>query len=230
MILASPVVAVASAPCARCSAIVQLLRSSQHPWRVQSVVATPGCWSDRSCFSKVFAGSSSRGSCETGCRPHGRRLRGLRPIIRTGRCPWGSTRAAGHGVLVRRSPPGRVRVGREHPRPSLEGELSMAGELFPAVPGEGLRGCRGSFVIDAVSATFIATVPKPPSDGPFFTGGFSAQPSSRGRCTCSVDRLLSSTSVPIADRRVPPTRSPSQCPGSARSSASAGRSLSATSA
>ncbi len=45
-----------------------------------------------------------------------------------------------------------------------------------------------------------------------------------------MDRLLRSTSVPIADRPVPMIRSPSQCPGTARSAASAGRSLITTSA
>ena len=45
-----------------------------------------------------------------------------------------------------------------------------------------------------------------------------------------MDRLLRSTMVPMADRPVPMIRSPSQCPGTARSAASAGRSLITTSA
>src|SRR5699024_11189846 len=52
----------------------------------------------------------------------------------------------------------------------------------------------------------------------------------RGRCTRIVERLLRSTGVPIADLPVPMIKSPSQWPGTARSSASAGRSLRTTSA
>ena len=41
-----------------------------------------------------------------------------------------------------------------------------------------------------------------------------------------MNRVVRSTSVPIADLPAAPTsRSPSQCPGTARSAASAGRSL-----
>ena len=40
-----------------------------------------------------------------------------------------------------------------------------------------------------------------------------------------VNREVRSTSVPIAELLNPRIRSPSQCPGTARSSASAGRSL-----
>ena len=38
-----------------------------------------------------------------------------------------------------------------------------------------------------------------------------------------MNRVVRSTSVPIAELRSPRIRSPSQCPGTARSSASAGR-------
>jgi hypothetical protein len=44
-----------------------------------------------------------------------------------------------------------------------------------------------------------------------------------------VNRVARSTTVPIADLSVPMIRSPSQCPGTARSSTSAGRSLIITS-
>jgi hypothetical protein len=40
-----------------------------------------------------------------------------------------------------------------------------------------------------------------------------------------VNRVVRSTRVPIAERFSPMIRSPSQCPGTARSAASAGRSL-----
>src|SRR6266540_2181520 len=40
----------------------------------------------------------------------------------------------------------------------------------------------------------------------------------RGRCSNIVNRVVRSTSVPIADRFSPMIRSPSQCPGTTRSS------------
>jgi hypothetical protein len=63
------------------------------------------------------------------------------------------------GVLVRRPLPRRVRVGEEHSRASIESELGVRGQLLAAVPGQSLPSCSGSFVIDAVSAAFIATAP-----------------------------------------------------------------------
>jgi hypothetical protein len=47
----------------------------------------------------------------------------------------------------------------------------------------------------------------------------------RGKCSSTVNRVVRSTSVPIAELSGPRIRSPSQWPGTARSSASAGRSL-----
>ena len=47
----------------------------------------------------------------------------------------------------------------------------------------------------------------------------------RGRWSSIVNRVVRSTNVPIAELPSPMIRSPSQCPGTARSSASAGRSL-----
>jgi hypothetical protein len=44
-----------------------------------------------------------------------------------------------------------------------------------------------------------------------------------------VKRVVRSMSVPIGDRSVPMIKSPSQCPGSARSATSAGRWLIITS-
>ena len=51
----------------------------------------------------------------------------------------------------------------------------------------------------------------------------------RGRCSSIVNRVVRSTSVPIADLSSPMIRSPSQWPGTARSAASAGRALIITS-
>lgn len=50
-----------------------------------------------------------------------------------------------------------------------------------------------------------------------------AVPHERGRCSSIVNRVVRSTSVPIAELPRPRMRSLSQCPGTARSAASAGR-------
>lgn len=59
--------------------------------------------------------------------------------------------------------------------------------------------------------------------GPFFTRGESPCPARRGRCSRIVKRVVRSTSEPIAEPPRPRMTSPSQCPGTARSAASAGR-------
>ena len=65
--------------------------------------------------------------------------------------------------------------------------------------------------------------PCPARAGPFLTGGPPC-PAIRGRCSRIVNRVVRSTRVPIAELPSPRIKSPSQCPGTARSSASAGRS------
>lgn len=77
----------------------------------------------------------------------------------------------------------------------------------------------------AVAIAFrTASAPCPARAGPFFTR---LCPCSAilGRWIKSVNRVVRSTSVPIAELSRPIIRSPSQCPGTARSSTSAGRSL-----
>jgi hypothetical protein len=71
----------------------------------------------------------------------------------------------------------------------------------------------------------VRSIPGPAGGGPFFTGCLWRYPSSCGRWTRIVRREVRSTSVPIAERSSPISRSASRCPGTARSSASAGRSL-----
>ena len=78
-------------------------------------------------------------------------------------------------------------------------------------------------------ASRTASAPCPASAGPFFTRAPSPWPGMRGRWSSIVNRVVRSTSVPIAELPSPRMRSPSQCPGTARSSASAGRSLIMTS-
>src|SRR5215203_3926603 len=77
-----------------------------------------------------------------------------------------------------------------------------------------------------VIASRTASAPCPASAGPFFVRGASPCPASRGRCRSIVKRVVRSTKVPIAELPTPRMRSPSQCPGTARSAASAGRWLS----
>ena len=78
-------------------------------------------------------------------------------------------------------------------------------------------------------ASRTAWAPWPASAGPLWTRAWSPWPSMRGRCSSIVNRVVRSTSVPIAELPSPRMRSPSQCPGTARSAASAGRWLIRTS-
>ena len=86
------------------------------------------------------------------------------------------------------------------------------------------RSCPGSVVIVAAIASRTASAPCPASAGPFLARG-PPWPSMGGRCSSMVNRVVRSTRVPIAELFSPMIRSPSQCPGTARSAASAGRSL-----
>ncbi len=90
------------------------------------------------------------------------------------------------------------------------------------------RRCSGSPPSWAAIASRTASAPAPVTGGPFLVRGPS-RPSVGGRCNSIVKRLVRSTSVPIAERSIPMIRSPSQCPGTARSAASAGRWLIITS-
>lgn len=63
-----------------------------------------------------------------------------------------------------------------------------------------------------------SSAPWPASAGPLLARG-PLRPSMGGRCSGTVKRLVRSTSIPIAEFCSPRIRSPSQCPGTARSSA-----------
>src|SRR3954463_15010414 len=84
-------------------------------------------------------------------------------------------------------------------------------------------------VILAAIASRTASAPCPASGGPFLTRSAVPNPSIGGRGRRIVNLLVRSTRVPITDLFSPMIRSPSQCPGTARSSASAGRWLIITS-
>ena len=72
-------------------------------------------------------------------------------------------------------------------------------------------------------ASRTASAPCPASAGPFLVRGPSPWPAMRGRWSRIVKRVVRSTRVPMAELPNPTMRSPSQWPGTARSSASAGR-------
>ena len=91
------------------------------------------------------------------------------------------------------------------------------------------RSCSGRVVIVRVMASRTAPAPCPASAGPFLTRAPGPWPSMGGRCSSIVNRVVRSTRVPMAELWTPRIRSPSQCPGTARSSASAGRLLIITS-
>src|SRR4051794_8943988 len=74
-------------------------------------------------------------------------------------------------------------------------------------------------------ASRTASAPCPASAGPFFARGPHPWPAMGGRWSSIVNRVVRSTRVPIAEPPEPRMRSPSQWPGTARSAASAGRSL-----
>ncbi len=77
-------------------------------------------------------------------------------------------------------------------------------------------------------ASRTAAAAWPASAGPFLTRAPGPWPSMGGRCSI-VNLVVRSTRVPIAELWSPRMRSLSHCPGTARSSASAGRSLIITS-
>ena len=91
------------------------------------------------------------------------------------------------------------------------------------------RSCSGRVVIVRAMASRTASAPCPASAGPFLVRTPQPWPAMRGRCSRIVNRVVRSTSVPMAELPKPKMRSPSQWPGTARSAASAGRWLSMTS-
>ena len=182
--------------------------------RVQGVVATPPCWSERRCSSRASAGVFQprvlRGRLLSAAATASRSS----ALCRRGRCPWGSTGAAGRwcsrscraarGCAGRRSrSAGRCRCAAGRAGPSRRpGPRSATGAAARAA----WRSC-------AAIASRTASAPCPASAGPFFTRGSSPWPSMRGRCSSIVNRVVRSTSVPIAELSSPMIRSPSQWPG-----------------
>src|SRR5919108_393788 len=61
------------------------------------------------------------------------------------------------------------------------------------------RSCSGRVLIVSAIAPRTASAPCPANAGPFLTRGWSPWPSMAGRCSSSVNRVVRSTSVPIAE-------------------------------
>ncbi len=126
---------------------------------------------------------------------------------------WKSTTFAGEvlaqqavGVLVRAALPGALGVAEEHLHAGVDGELGMAGHLQPLIPCQRSAQLLGQRLDLAGQRR---------ADGDRVMVGELDQ---------QHDLLERSTSVPIGDMALPNSRSPSQWPGTSRSSASAGRS------
>ena len=130
------------------------------------------------------------------------------------------------GVLVGPALPGAVRVAEVDARGRCRCAAERVGPSRRPGPRSAIgAAARAGVVIEAAIASRTASAPCPVSAGPFFARGWSPWPSMRGRCSSIVKRVVRSTSVPIAELSRPRIRSPSQWPGTARSAASAGRSL-----
>ena len=127
------------------------------------------------------------------------------------------------GVLVGAALPRALRIAEVDLQARVDPSLACSAISAPWSQVSDRRSCSGSVVIAAAIASRTCSPPCPVTGGPFLTGG--CRGSGGGRCSSIVKRVERSTSVPIAEWPVPRIRSPSQCPGTARSCASAGRSL-----
>lgn len=79
---------------------------------------------------------------------------------------------------------------------------------FPRSQVNDRRRCSGRGNNALVRASRTASDPYPDSAGPFFTGGIVPYPILRGRCSSTVNLLVRSTTVPIAERFNPIIKSP----------------------
>ena len=103
----------------------------------------------------------------------------------------------------------------------------MLAQLSPWSRVNDRRSCSGRVVIVRVMASRTAPAPWPASAGPFLTRAPEPWPSRQVQQHRA--RVVRSTRVPMAELWTPRRRSSSQCPGTARSFASVGRSLIITS-
>src|SRR5512143_4328511 len=129
------------------------------------------------------------------------------------------------GVFVRAALLGAVRVAEVDGQPGVDAEPACWAISAPWSQANDLRSWSGKLVIVVAMASRTASAPWPANGGPLLARGWVPWPGMGGRCSSRVNRVERSTKVPMADRFVPKIRSPSQWPGTARSSASAGRSL-----
>ena len=119
------------------------------------------------------------------------------------------------GVLVGSALPRTSWISKVDGDAGLDSEGGVLGQFLATVPRQRsaeLLGQCGDRRCERVLHGHGAVTAE---GGPFFLGGMTPYPSSRGRWSSMVKRVVRSTSVPIADRSSPMTRSPSQCPGTA---------------
>jgi hypothetical protein len=124
------------------------------------------------------------------------------------------------GDLVAAALPGTVRVAEVHVEAGVDAQLGVLAISAPWSQVSDRRNCPGRVVIEDAIASRTASAPCPASGGPFLT--LSSPWHSMGG---GVQQHREPGGAPIAELSSPRIRSPSQCPGTARSSASAGRSL-----
>ena len=175
------------------------------PGRIQPVVATPVVGASVAARRGLRRGSSSRGFS-------GSVVERVGDGFELVGAPAGQVGALGEvlaqqpvGVLVGAALPGAVRVGEVDRDAGVDRELRV---LRPS-PCRGPRSAigaaaRAACVIVAAIASFIAIGAVAGQRGPVLHARHRARsPSTRGRCSSIVNRVVRSTSVPIADRSQP---------------------------
>jgi len=139
--------------------------------------------------------------------------------------PFGNTAATAIGIFVRAALPRAVRVAEIDVQARVDLQPCMLRHLRPLIPGQRPSELLRQAGDRAVMLSRTASAPCPASAGPFFTRASTPCSAIRGKCSSIVNRVVRSTSVPIAELSNPRMRSPSQWPGTTRSATSAGRSL-----
>ena len=118
-----------------------------------------------------------------------------------------------------------VRVAEADRHARVDPQLCVLGHLRSLVPGQRPPEPIGQGRDRARDGSRAASAPCPANAGPFFSRAAAPWPAMGGRWSSIVNRVVRSTSVPMAELPSPGMRSPSRWPGTARATASAGRSL-----
>jgi hypothetical protein len=108
-------------------------------------------------------------------------------------------------------PTASITASKRWPAPRAPWKTATSGEsILSSSHVSDRRSCSGRVVIVRVMASRTAAAPWPASAGPFFTRPPSSWPGMRGKWSNIVNRVVRSTSVPIAELPNPTMRSPSQ--------------------